>query len=238
MMQATVPAALASPHRPIATLNEGPLHAALKAWYFQDGDGVEVPVAGCQIDLVRDDLLIEIQTRRLGALRGKLERLLVDHRVHLVHPVARERWIVRIDDHQQPLGRRRSPKHGRVEDVFKELVGLSGLLTHPNFSFEVLLTQEEELRRHEPGKAWRRGGWVTAERRLLEVLESRVFRGAADLKLSLPGGLPEPFTTADLAEKAGIPRSIAQKMAYCLRRGEVIGIEGKQGNSVTYRIVP
>ena len=46
----------------IATLREGPLHAALKAWYRQPGDGVEVPVDCSQVDLVRGGLLVEIQT--------------------------------------------------------------------------------------------------------------------------------------------------------------------------------
>ena len=46
----------------IGTLNEGSLHAALKLWYADPGDLVEHPVDGYVIDLVRDDLLIEVQT--------------------------------------------------------------------------------------------------------------------------------------------------------------------------------
>ena len=48
-------------HR-IGELNEQPLHAALKEWYVQPGDQVEVQLDGYYIDLVRGERLIEIQT--------------------------------------------------------------------------------------------------------------------------------------------------------------------------------
>ena len=46
----------------IGLLNEKPLHASLKQWYARPGDRFEVAVGGFVIDIVRDDLLIEIQT--------------------------------------------------------------------------------------------------------------------------------------------------------------------------------
>ena len=45
----------------IGTLNEKPLHAGLKEWVARPGDAFEQPVDGYVIDIVRDDLLIEIQ---------------------------------------------------------------------------------------------------------------------------------------------------------------------------------
>jgi hypothetical protein len=226
-----------SPQRPIATLNEGPLHAALKAWYARTGDRIEVPVDGRQIDIVRGDLLVEIQTRGFAAIREKLGCLLDDHLVRLVHPIAREKWIVRVDGaKRRVLGRRRSPVRGRIEDVFEELVSLPRLLTHRNFSLEILLTQEEEVRKQERGRAWRRRGWVVVERRLLGVLESHLFGHASDLRRLLPPGLPAPFTTGDLAERLPASRDLAQKMAYCLRESGVIQAEGKRGNAHTYRV--
>ena len=80
----------------VGLLNEKPLHAALKAWYARPGDRTEVPVDGSFIDLVRDDLLIEIQTRGFSALKRKLERLVPGHPVRLVYPVAYEKWILRL----------------------------------------------------------------------------------------------------------------------------------------------
>ncbi len=219
-------------------MNEGPLHAALKSWYARPGDRFEVPLLGRQIDLVCGDLLIEIQTRGLGALRAKLGQLLDSHDVLVVHPVPLETWIVRVDDDGRTLGRRRSPRRGRLTDVFEELVALPKLLAHPRLTVEIALTREEEVRRREPGRAWRRKGWVVIERRLIEVVEQHRIEDPRDLIGLLPAELPEPFDTAELAHHMGVPRELAQKVAYCLREAGVIFREGKRGNALLYGIPP
>ncbi len=105
----------------IGLLGEKSLHAALKEHYAQAGDLLEAPVAGYVIDIVRGDLLIEIQTGNFSALKRKLARLLESHQVHLVYPVPAARWIVRVRvDGEIARARRKSPKRGRVEDVFSE----------------------------------------------------------------------------------------------------------------------
>jgi hypothetical protein len=224
-----------SPRRAIATFMEGPLHASLKIWYEQPGDRIEVPLDGRQIDIIRGDLLIEIQTSSFSAIKNKLEALLEEHPVRLVYPLATEKWILRIEgEGGRILGRRKSPKRGKIQGAFEELVSLSKLFQHPNFSFEILLTQQEEVRRHEAGRVWRRKGWVIVERRLLHVIESRVFRNATDLQQLLPAGLPLQFTTADLAGQADIPRKLAQKMAYSLREAGAISKVGKKRNALLY----
>ncbi|MHB0856381.1 MAG: hypothetical protein ACYC5M_02290 [Anaerolineae bacterium] len=218
----------------INTYNEKALHAALKAWYAQPGDLLEEPVDGYLIDIVRGDLMVEIQTRGLGALRSKLADLLPRHPVRLVYPVARTRWIVRLaEDGVTALGRRRSPKQGGLEDLFDELVGLPHLLWQPGFSIEVLLTEEDEVRRSD-ARRWRRHGWAVEERRLLGVVDRRTFETPDDLGALLPGGLPEPFSTADLAEALGRPRRLAQRMAYCLRVMGVLRLAGKRGRALLY----
>ena len=88
---------------------------------------------------------------------------------------------------------------------------------NPNFSIELLLIQEEEVRRYEGTHGWRRRGWVTHERRLLRVLERRTLKTPADMYALIPSTLAEPFTTYDLAIAIAKPRRLAQKMVYCLR---------------------
>jgi hypothetical protein len=219
----------------ISTLNEKPLHAALKAWYARPGDQLEVRLEEFIIDIIRDDLLIEIQTSSFASIKRKLVALTAQYPVRLVYPVAREKWIVKLaEDHSTRLSRRKSPKRGTVEEVFRELVSFPRLLAHPNFALEVLLIQEEELRRHDPRHGWRRRGWVTHERRLLEVVERQVFCTPADMDRLLPASLAEPFSTSDLATAVGRPRRLAQRMAYCLREMDVIEPVGKQGNAILY----
>jgi hypothetical protein len=223
------------PANQISTLNEGPLHAALKRWYSRPGDCLEVPVGGFIIDIVRDGLLIEIQTANLSSLKRKLPALADHQPVRLVVPIPREKWIIRLaDDGCSVLGRRRSPKRGQIEDIFGELVSFPRLLAHPNFSLEVILTQEEEVRRYDGSRAWRRRGWVTHERRLLEVVDQQRFSTPAEMAGLLPSALGEPFSTSDLAAAITRPRRLAQRMAYCLREMGEIQAVGKQGNAILY----
>jgi len=216
----------------IGTLNEKPLHAALKSWYSRPGDQLEVRVDNFVIDIVRGEQLIEIQTRHLYAIKRKLTVLVEAHPVRLVLPLAQEKWILRVaEDGTSVLGRRRSPRRRSIEYLFDELVSLPRLLLHPNFSLEVLLVQEEEVRVRDDSVNWRRRGWASSERRLLDVLGQRIFERPADLLALLPSGLPDAFTPVDLARATGQPAWLARKMTYCLREMRVLEAVGKRGRS-------
>ena len=222
----------------IGLLNEKPLHASLKQWYARPGDQFEVPVDGFVIDIVRDDLLIEIQTRNFSSINSKLTRLTRSHQVRLIYPIVHEKWIVRLaTDARVGPKRRKSPKRGRLEDLFFELVSIPRLLSNPNFSLEVLMIREEEVRRYDAKRRWRRRGWVTEGRRLLEVVDQRVFGTPADWLRFLPDGL-ESFTTRDLATGLDTGTELAQKMAYCLRHGSMIELIGRRGRANLYRVGP
>ena len=219
----------------IGTLNESPLHAALKTWYAQPGDRLEVSVDGFIVDIVRGDLLVEIQTGNFAAIKRKLFTLVDDHSVRLVYPIAQDKWLVKLPQNKRGQSRRRkSPKHGTYEGVFEELVSFPKLLSNPNFAVEVLLIQEEQIRRYDGRRRWRRGGWVIQERRLLQVMERRLFETPADMGALVPPDLAGPFTTANLADVIGLRRRAAQKMAYCLRKMGALVPVGKRGNAILY----
>lgn len=220
----------------IGSLNEKSLHAALKQWYHQSGDLMEVIVDGFVIDLVRDNALVEIQTGNFSAIKRKMATLTGNHPVRLIYPVAREKWIVRQDAVGELVGRRKSPKRETWLNMFTELVSFPHLMAHANFSLEVVCIQEEEVRRFDKRRGWRRHGWVTHERRLLQVLDQCVFNTPADCGKLLPSELPEPFTTKDLAQSLDIPRWLAQKMAYCLHKMGTLVQQGKHGNARLYRL--
>ncbi len=217
----------------IGVFREQHLHAALKEWYREGGDLVEGGVDGFVIDLVRDDVLIAIQTRGFSSMRRKLDRLLDEHPIRLVHPIAAEKWIRKIDDSGTEASRKKSPKRGMAADVCAELVSFPALLDHPNLTLEVLLIQEEEVRRPD-STAWRRNGWRIVERRLLGILERVEFKRPQDLLALLPGHLPDPFTTADLASGLGRTRHLAQEVAYCLREAGVLDVSGRSKSGIEY----
>ncbi len=223
----------------IGELNEGPLHAALKATYAANGGATEVTVDNFVADAVRNGIVYEIQTGSFSGLGRKLLSLL-DHsgvrEVVLVHPIAQTSTIVKVPDQAgAKIQRRKSPKHGRLMDIVSELVYIPTLLNRDNFSVEVVLTVEEEIRTYDPRKNRRRGGWRVRERRLLEIVDGMRLSSMEDLWQLLPGALQEPFSTRDLADVLQAPLATAQQMAYCLRHAGVTEITGKQGNSLLYR---
>jgi hypothetical protein len=216
----------------IGTLNEGTLHRQLKALIAEPGDRFEVALGGYVIDVVRGERLIEIQTGPLGPLGAKLDALLDAHPVTIVHPIAVRTWL-----HVEGRPPRRSPIRRGVHHVFHELVSIPTLLDHPNLRLELVLIEEDVHRRRDPSLRRRLGGWRTLDRAIRSVVERAVLTSARDLARLLPPGLPEPFTTRDLARGAGIPRELAQRMAYCLRALGRIEEAGRSRAGVRYRLV-
>jgi len=205
---------VAEPH--IGTLNEGSLHVALKDLYAEPGDRFELPLNRFVIDIARatneGQLLIEIQTGSFGAMGRKLDHLLSDHKMLLVHPIAIASYLVRGD-----AKARRSPKRGSLYDVFGQLVSIPTLLDHPNLTLDIVLVNVDKVQEHDPAARRGRGGYRTIDRRLREVIERHRFESPTDLLRLVPDGLPDVFTTADLADLGSFSRSHAQQMAYCFR---------------------
>jgi hypothetical protein len=223
------------PRKRIGTLGEKHLHSALKDWYAQAGDRLEAEVDGFQIDIIRPNLLIEIQTANFSSLRRKLSILIEKHPLRLVYPIAQEKWIVRLGaDGVTQLGRRKSPKRGNLFHLFEELVSIPDLIKHRYFSLEVLMIQKEEVRCEDGTGSWWRKGVSIADHHLIKVIGRHVFRQPSDFLSFVPRNLSEPFSTKELAKSINQPRWLAQKMAYCLRHMGVIETVGKNGNSLLY----
>ncbi|MGI9606870.1 MAG: hypothetical protein ACR2P0_12095 [Acidimicrobiales bacterium] len=219
----------------VGVLNEGPLHASLKEWYRRPGDRVEQPLDGFVIDLVRGDTLIEIQTRGFSAMRKKLDHLLDRYPIRVVHPIAAEKWVVKLDPETGEVSRRKSPKRGIPADVFGELVSFPSLVSHPNFTLELVMIREDEVRRADTKKGWRRGGWVVDHRELVEVVDHLILDSPVALGELLPPGLPQVFTTADLATALGRTRHVAQDVAYCLKTADAIHQIARDRDGIHYR---
>jgi hypothetical protein len=216
-------------------MREKSLHAVTKRWYTCLGDRLEAKVDGYVVDIVRGDLLIEIQTRNFSAIKTKLNRLIRGHKVRLVYPIPQRKWVVHADaDGVTMLSRRRSPKRGRIEDLFSELVYIPSLVKNPNFSLEVLLVQSEDLIVDDGLGSWRRRGWSLLDRRLLDVSDRFLFENPEDFGKLLPPTLPKEFTTRDIVERLEIRPAIAQKMIYCLRKMGVVDVVGRRGRALLY----
>ena len=140
----------------IGTLRESSFHSALKHWYKEPGDKIEESIDNYIIDIVRDDLLIEIQTRNFSSIRKKLEKLTESYKVRLVYPIVRDKIIVKMDARgNKVINMRTSPNHGTYYDIFEELIRIPHLVPKMNFTIEVVLVQIKEFRKND-GKGSRR----------------------------------------------------------------------------------
>jgi hypothetical protein len=220
----------------IGELNEQHLHRALKDYYARGKAQIEVAIQGYVVDVVREEGLVEIQTGNFASIRHKLAALVENYPLKLVYPISTEKWLLKYpqEDGGGTPTRRKSPKRGRPVAVFDELVRFPRLLTSPNFTLEIALIREEEVRRRAQRRTWRNKGWQTVERRLLEVVEVQTYMDPAQMTHFLPETLPGAFTSADLAETLAISRHLAGRMAYCLREMGTIEQVGKRGRFNLY----
>ncbi len=208
------------------------LHAELKEWLREPGDLVEGTVWGYRADIIRGDLLIEIQTGNFPQIRAKLAKLLKGYRVRLVHPLPERRWVIReVDGKRQ---RRVSPRVGRVEEVFNELVYCPTLPLDPNFSLEVLMVHAEE-KQAVRWRGKRRTRYTVTERHLVKVVGSTVFEKPGDYLRLLPE-MNGAFTARQLSKSAKLRITLARRMVYCLAKMGVIEEVGSVARAKLYRV--
>ncbi len=204
----------------------------MKEWLREPGDLVEGTVWGYRADIIRGDLLIEIQTGNFPQIRAKLAKLLKGYRVRLVHPVPVRRWIIRDVDGKRR--RRVSPRVGRVEEVFDELIYCPTLPLDPNFSMEVLMVHAEEAQ----AVRWRgkrRTRYTVTERHLVEVVDREVFEKPADYLRLLPE-MNGAFTARQLSKSSKLRITLARRMVYCLAKMGLIEEVGSVARAKLYRV--
>ena len=219
----------------IGTLQERSLHAKIKELYNTPDAETEVEVDGYVIDVVRGNMLIEIQTGKFSAIKDKLFKLMKNHPVRLVYPIALEKWVVRQNKNGEEVGRRKSPKKRGFMHLFEELVSIPTFILHSNFEVEVLLTREEEIRVNDGQGSWRRKGWSSKDRRLVDIVDRKLYSKPSDFLQLIPDSVEEPFTTKSLSEVLQTPRRLVQKMTYCMKKMRVLEAVGKDGNAIQYR---
>jgi len=218
-------------------MKEYSLHSEIKSLYSIPGDRFEVRTGDYIVDILRGDMAIEVQTKNFSALKGKLRVLAGRGPVRLVYPLPERRWITHITKDGAVIKRRRSPRRGSLTDVFRELVMIPEMPGEGNFSLEVLLIDEEEVRCADGRGSWRRRGVSIKDRRLLRVNSRVLFRGRADYLRLLPGCLGEPFTNREFALSASIPLGSAQQITYCLRKSGILRAVCTKGRALAFQRV-
>lgn len=216
-------------------MKEYSLHSEIKSLYSLPGDRFEVRMGNYIVDILRGEMAIEVQTKNFSALKGKLRVLACRNPVRLVYPLPERKWIAHVNKDGAVTKRRRSPRRGSLADVFRELVMIPEMPGEGNFSLEVLLIDEEEVRCADGRGSWRRRGVSIRDRRLLRVNSRVLFRGRDDYLRLLPSCLVEPFTNRELALSASIPLGSAQQITYCLRKSGILRAVGTRGRALAFQ---
>ena len=131
----------------IGTLSEKTVHAILKNYYEPDEDKQEIPIENYIADIYADGEIVEIQTRQMNKLRGKLAAFLPLYPVTVVYPIPREKWLIWIDEESGELSsKRKSPVKGNPYSAFPELYKIKMFLKNPNLRLRLVLLDIEEYR--------------------------------------------------------------------------------------------
>lgn len=219
---------------------ETSLHRDLKAHYAGSAAQTEVRLGRYRIDAIDGSRLIEIQHGSLAAIRDKIAALLADrHEVLIVKPIIARKRIIRLARRGgRVVSTRLSPKRGTLLDIFHELVYFTRTFPHPKLTLEVPLVEIEETRYPGQGRRRRRrrDAFQIEDQRLIEIHQVHRLARVGDLHSLLPGALPRPFHTGHLADGLQVPRWVAQRIAYCLRKMDAASEVGREGNTRLYEL--
>ena len=228
----------------INTYNESSLHNTLKVFYAEKfGGKTEVEAEGHIYDILCEDgQVVEIQTKNLSKLAGKIKDALdKGHKVTLVYPLVYRTRIITTDEEGKPVSNRLSPKKGCIYDICRELTGMTDILLNKKFTLEVITINmiEHRVRTASPvqtnNKSRRyRKNWLKVNKRLDDILETRQFKNKKDYLALLPKDLPVEFCAKDIA-KAGLPR-YAHLLLWVLSRIPVIQQTQTKGKTKYYSI--
>lgn len=222
----------------IGTLSEKTVHAVLKAFYEPDPVYQEIPVENFVADILRDDEIIEIQTRGLNKLRRKLDTFLKYYPVTIVYPIIHTKWLYWIDEETGSISKKRkSPKTGTIYDAIPELYKIKMYLNNPNLHLNLVLIDAEEYRLLNGWSHDRKKGSTRYDRIPTELVDEFYIGSAKDYQCLIPEGLELEYTSRDFAQAAHIPVGYAQTTLGILHAlGQVERI-GKQGRSYLYQTV-
>ena len=224
----------------IGTLGEKSLHAVLKLYYEPDSSRHELPVGEHIADIVGEEGVIEIQTRRLSALKNKLKSLLEICRVTVVHPIITGKRIISVSGETgEVISVRKSPKHGTLYTEMREIYALREHLTEENLTLKLpLLTANEYrtygVRTNRRKKQRTKRGEYISDIIPTDIIDEITLAQSSDYAILMPQGLPDAFGVRTFAEAAGTDEPSARMAINLLvRTGHLLHC-GKEGNARIY----
>ena len=218
------------------------LHKTLKYYICSDESKHEIKInkLGSGIlyaDVYDNEMIYEIQTRGFNKLREKLNEFLIEHKVTIVHPIAHKKNIYKVFETGEIVGPVKSPKTGKVYEVFKELYKIKSYLNNPNLKLKIILIDMDEYRYVVEKKHARSSGYIRDKQIPKNIYHIYDFNNKSDyITLLKDLNLEENFTSLDLKKASKINKTLATVTLNILTYLEVVERIGKKGNNYLYKI--
>lgn len=215
------------------TLSEKTMHAVLKDYFQPFSDSQEIKVGNYIADIVGENGIIEIQTKRLANLAHKLDAFLPCCRVCVVHPLIACKKIIKVDKNDGlVISKRKSPIKKRPIDIFDELYSLRNYILDPNFSLCICLIEADEIRTNET----RRHKIKKVDTLPSALIAEIHLNSPDDYRQFIPTNLPEQFTSAEFAKAAHTSNNTARSCLNTLSAINLVERVGKRGNSILFTV--
>jgi hypothetical protein len=228
--------ALTAENPGIGLYSETGLHGSLKALYAAEpGARVEVRVFGKVVDVLLPGEFVEIQTRNLGSICAKVQRLACNGPVRVVYPIPVVTTIRRLDPASGAIvSERRSSARRDLYSAFDELVHATDIVASPNVRVDLVLVRAVENRQRDGRGSWRRRGDRILSRDLEAIVETVSLETSAEWLSLIPSDLPHPYDSRSLGEALAITPFRARKILYTFCRAGLLRDAGRQGRRKLY----
>lgn len=249
MKSASVDTAMNDEYDGIGRLAEKQMHSALKTFICPDESKHEVKIQNSPLyipkdqentknrkyvaDILDGDTIYEIQTGGFSPLREKIQWILenTSYRVVVIHPIAETKWVSKIGDDGKISGRRKSSRHGRVQDIAGELYFFRSFLNNPRFSLMIVMMEAEQyVKPQRKGRRLKKYELIP-----MSLLGAYLFKSREDYGYFLPDSLPELFTVKDYSQHAKIYGMDAYSMVKTLCGLDLVEECGNVGRAQAYR---
>ena len=222
----------------IGTYRERSQHLIFKRYFEPDTSKHEVPLCGYVADIFGDAGVIEIQTSGFGALRGKLEVFLQDHKVTLVYPRALKKRVIWTDPEtgESFVGVYRRDPRARYA-VLAEMLYIAAFFPHPNLQVLNVLTAASDHKLLDGYGKERKKRATKKDTVPEELLEIVPLRSAEDVRRLLPLSSGDQITREALGKLFGVGGRRLWNMIRFLEEIGILTRSGKEGKKIIYTVV-
>lgn len=227
----------------IGTLSEKWQHQIIKRYLSENPDDHEVKVPSTRFvsDVRVGREVFEVQTGAFYRMQKKIGWYLeqTDWSVTVVHPIPQNRWISWINAETEEITpRKKSPRHGRAEELLPELYGLLPYLGNPRLRFRVLMLEVQDFRLLNPRSRNPHRGGARFERIPLSLTEELMLSSPSDYIRFLPQGLPSPFTVREFSECTRIRGRDAYSAVRVLAALGLLSAAPPRGKAMAFSVNP